>query len=302
MAKTARSTARQRAEQARLARERAQRRAQRVRTAWWTIGAGPALVLLLIVIKLAIPEPTTGGSEPTQLSAATIAALTPSAATLDSAGRGQGVTAPQRIDGQPALTADGKPLVLYVGAEYCPFCASQRWPLVIALNRFGTFTGLSASHSASDDVFPDTATVSFHGSSYSSEYLVFQGVELATNERRGGQYQPLEELTPEQEAVFRIYDAPPYVPQSSSGAIPFLDFGNQFLQTGASISPELLAGLSHDRIATELMDNPTGPVAQAIFGAANAFTAAICVLTDGQPGDICTSPAAAAYQVEVSGD
>src|SRR5690348_15801045 len=27
----------------------------------------------------------------------------------------------------PALTADGKPRVLYVGAEYCPYCAAQRW-------------------------------------------------------------------------------------------------------------------------------------------------------------------------------
>src|SRR5438552_15983758 len=28
---------------------------------------------------------------------------------------------------EPPLTADGKPLVLYVGAEYCPYCASERW-------------------------------------------------------------------------------------------------------------------------------------------------------------------------------
>src|SRR5262249_865940 len=27
----------------------------------------------------------------------------------------------------PPLTADGKPLVLYVGAEGCPDCAAERW-------------------------------------------------------------------------------------------------------------------------------------------------------------------------------
>ena len=98
----------------------------------------------------------------------------------------------------------------------------------------------------------------------------------------------------------RTYNAPPYAP--NSGSIPFLDFGNRFLQTGASVSPQLLSGLTHDQIAAELTDNPTGPVAQAIFGAANAFTAALCVLTDGQPGEVCTSPAATAYQTEVGGD
>lgn len=301
MGKTARSTARARAEQARLARERAARRARRVRTGWWAIAAPPAFVLLLVLIKLAIPAPGGGGGlDSGPLSAAAQAALTPEPSTLDSIGRGQGVTPLNRIDGQPALTEGDKPLVLYIGAEYCPFCASQRWPLAIALGRFGSFSGLSATHSASDDVYPDTATISFHGSTYVSDYLAFQGVELNTNERQGRFYAPLEEMTPQQEAVMRTYNAPPYT--QSSGAIPFLDFGNRFLQTGASVSPALLAGLTHDEIAAELTDNPTGPVAQAIFGAANAFTAALCVLTDGQPGEVCTSPAAQAYQAEVSGD
>jgi hypothetical protein len=305
MAKTGRSAARARAEQARLARERAARRARRERTAWWWIAAGPAVLLLLIIIKVSIPSPSPGGDSPgggdnAALSAATLAALAPSSSTLDSVGKGQGVTLPRRIDGQPELTDGGKPLVLYVGAEYCPFCASQRWPLVIALNRFGSFSGLTASHSASDDVYPDTATVSFHGSTYTSEFLAFQGVELNTNERVGRGYEPLDELTGEQELVFSTYNAPPYA--QAAGSIPFLDLGNRYLQTGTSISPELMVGLSHDEIALELADNPTGPVAQAVLGSANAFTAALCVLTDGQPGDVCTSAAATAYQAEVSGD
>jgi len=300
MAHTARSAARQRAERARLARERAARRARRIRTAWWVVAAAPAFVVLLVLIRVAIPEaPTGGGDGNRQLSSAVIDALRPDPSTLDTVGRGQGVTLPTPITGQPPLTADGKPLVLYVGAEYCPFCASQRWPLAIALSRFGSFTGLTASHSASDDVYPDTATISFHGSTYASEYLAFQGVELNTNERRGRGYAPLDELTPEQEAVMNTYNAPPYVPRA--GSIPFLDFGNRFLQTGASVSPELLVGLSHDEIAAEIVSNPNGPVAQAILGSANAFTAALCVLTDGQPGEVCDSPAATAYQAEVGG-
>ncbi|MGH3290263.1 MAG: DUF929 family protein, partial [Trebonia sp.] len=47
----------------------------------------------------------------------------------------------------PPLTRGGKPEVLYVGAEYCPYCAMENWPLIVALSRFGQFTGLTTSRS-----------------------------------------------------------------------------------------------------------------------------------------------------------
>src|SRR4051812_39000218 len=49
---------------------------------------------------------------------------------------------PKRIADAP-LTQGEKPLILYVGAEYCPFCAAERWSLVQALSRFGTFHDLA---------------------------------------------------------------------------------------------------------------------------------------------------------------
>jgi hypothetical protein len=293
MAKTAKSTARQRAEQVRRERERAARRARRVRTAWWAIAAGPAFVALLLLIKVAIPSADNTPDKAT-LSPAVLAALTPPASTLDGTGRGQGVTFPARADGQPPLTEDGKPFVLYVGAEYCPFCASQRWGLVIALNRFGTFSGLTGTFSgAPPEPHPNTATLDFHGSTYTSEFLAFTGVEIADREGL-----PLDALTAEQQEILRVYNAPPWTQRS--GSVPFVDFGNRFLQTGTSFDPALLAGLSHDQVASEITNNPTGPLAQAILGSANAFTAILCELTGGQPGDVCTTPAAAAYHQEVS--
>jgi hypothetical protein len=289
MAKTAKSNARQRAEQARLARERAQRRERRLRTAWWAIAAGPAFVVLLLLINVAIRAGSGGGgTATTDLTEATAAALNPSASTLDTAGRGQGVSFPNRTQDQPPLTEGDKPLVLYVGAEYCPFCGSQRWPLVIALNRFGSFQDLSESTTPS----PGIPTVSFHGSTYTSQYLVFQGVELTDNE-----HEPLDTLTTRQEQLMALYNAPPYTERS--GSVPFLDFGNQFLQTGSSIDTQQLAGLTHEQVAAELTTNPTGPIAQSILGAANAFTAILCGLTGGAPAEVCTSPAAAAFQQEV---
>src|SRR5712692_8559609 len=46
------------------------------------------------------------------------------------------------------LTGNGKPEVVYVGAEYCPFCAAERWALSVALSRFGSFSGLHLIHSS----------------------------------------------------------------------------------------------------------------------------------------------------------
>ena len=117
------------------------------------------------------------------------------AASLDAVGFGTAQAAPTRIDAPP-LTADGKPQVLYVGAEYCPFCAGQRWPVVVALSRFGTWSNLGATTSASEDVFPDTETLSFHGAGYTSDHLTFTGTELQTRTLKDGAYTPLDTLSP----------------------------------------------------------------------------------------------------------
>ena len=91
--------------------------------------------------------------------------------------------------------ADGKPEITYIGAEYCPYCAAERWALAVALTRFGTFSDLSGTHSSGADVYPDTQTLSFYGSSYSSPYVDFQAVEEATNQQVGGTYQTLQTPT-----------------------------------------------------------------------------------------------------------
>src|SRR5438876_6623085 len=45
----------------------------------------------------------------------------------------------------------GKPVVLYVGAQYCPFCAAERWALVLALSRFGHWAGLRPMRSTAGE-------------------------------------------------------------------------------------------------------------------------------------------------------
>src|SRR5579863_6762146 len=67
----------------------------------------------------------------------------------------------------------GKPEVLYMGAEYCPYCAAQRWAMIVALDKFGSFTGITYMQSSSTDIYPNTPTFAFVNSNYSSSYISF---------------------------------------------------------------------------------------------------------------------------------
>jgi hypothetical protein len=183
--------------------------------------------------------------------------------------------------------ADGKPLITYIGAEYCPFCAAERWALAVALSRFGTFENLSGTHSSDSDEFPDTQTLSFYGSSYSSPYVDFQAVEEATNQPDGSSYQALQAPTAAQSALMAKYD--------TQGSIPFLDIANRYVITGSSFSPQVLQGLSRSQIAADLA-NPNSAVAQAIDGTANDITAAIASITGNQPSSVGGSATIAAIE------
>jgi hypothetical protein len=178
----------------------------------------------------------------------------------------------------PALVFDGKPGVFWNGAEYCPYCAAQRWSLVVALSRFGTWSGLSTTTSSSSDVYPNTATFTFYGSTYRSPYVSFQSVETQTNRSPS---ESLETLTPEQTALMKLYD--------DKASIPFVDFGNSFEVTGASYDATVLAGKSASEIASALSD-PTTAISKAVLGTANSMTVALCAITDHQPAAVCDSP------------
>jgi hypothetical protein len=196
--------------------------------------------------------------------------------------------------------ADGKPLITYIGAEYCPYCATERWAMVNALSRFGTFTNLGVTSSSSTDVYPSTPTFSFHGSNYTSKYVAFHPVEQYTNIQQGSSpsgYSPLDKTTTDQDQLMAKYDAPPYVQSSDQGAIPFIDFANMYLISGATYSPTVLQGKSASSIAAALHD-PSSEIAKGAIGAANTMTATICKLTNNQPASACT-PAIQAIEAKL---
>jgi hypothetical protein len=266
------------------------RRSSSTRYRLAAVGAVVVVVLVMVVLSVsnheqAPPTPGTSGA------GTVIAAVTSvPASALDAVGAGEGISSPARIAaGAPAVTLDGKPEVLYIGAEYCPFCASERWPTVIALSRFGTFSGLGLTTSSSTDVFPSTPTLTFHGATYSSDLISFVGVEMNTNQltASGLGYEPLDTLTPEQLQLMQTYDVPPYT--SQSGSIPFVLIGNRFAIAGSSYPPDVLQGKTWEQIASALSD-PSSAIAKQVLAAANVVTASICELTSGQPTSVCTAP------------
>ena len=252
-------------------------------------GVGTALVVVLAVVLIvtrpgaspaAPPAAASTGTAAQDLAVARAVAGVP-AATFDAVGAGT-ATGLSATSGQPLLTSGGKPEVLYMGGEFCPFCAAERWALTAALSRFGTFTGLSLIHSSPTDAYPNTPTLSFHGSRYSSKYVAFTPVEWfgeADDASSPFGHVTLENPTAAQTALFDKY---------ANGSIPFVDLGNQYLVPQAQFLPSALAGMTWSQVATA-MRTPSSPVAKDIDGAANKLTASICKLTNGQPGAVCSS-------------
>jgi hypothetical protein len=191
------------------------------------------------------------------------------------------VAIPTRVN--PSLsTASTNGVVSYVGAEYCPYCAIQRWALLVALSKFGTFTNLSHEvFSSSSDAYPHLASWSFIGAKYTSKYFRFEPVELTSDQRSSsGGYKPLEKIAKSQRAAYDRF--------SPQGELPFLDFGNHFVALGASTSPSVLEGLSLSEIGSQLNDPKSG-VALAIDGSANYFIAALCSMAQSDTSAICST-------------
>ena len=258
-------------------------------------GAGISLVPILVIVLVAVRpgRPAAPAATGTAAQAAAVAAEVTSvpAATFDSVGAGTatGLTA---ISGQPLLTDGGNPEVVYMGGEYCPFCAAERWALTAALSRFGTFTGLGLIHSSPADVYPSTPTLSFQGSRFTSKYVSFAPVEWfgqAADASTPFGHAYLEQPTAQQAALFSRY---------AGGSIPFTDIGNQYLIPQAQYLPSALQGMSWSQVATAMRD-PGSPVARDIDGAANIITAAICTLTNNQPATACT-PTVQALEKQVA--
>jgi Domain of unknown function (DUF929) len=247
-------------------------------------------VLIALVVALVSGGDSNGGADQTAADPAAVLGKVTSvpASVYEAVGAGTASNLPKQID-DPALTADGKPRIAFLGAEYCPYCAAERWALVMALSRFGTFHKIGLTHSSSQDVDPDTPTFSFRDVGYTSDLISFDATETQSNKIVDGQYQKLATPPPEISAVAQKHAA---------GSIPFVDFGGSSFLSGATYDPSVLAGKTPDEVADALSD-PSSPITQGVVGSANALTAAICRATGNKPADVCTSPTITAIQAKL---
>jgi hypothetical protein len=262
------------------------------------ITGGSTLAVLVIVLVFIIFKVTQGsGGSSSSSGRTTLPASVTSqvtgvpAATLDQVGKG---AVPLFTHGQapfgpgsgPPVTAAGKPEMLYIGAEYCPYCAGMRWPMAIALSRFGKLaTPLQGIHSSPTDTDPNTATLTFYKTGYTSNYLNFTPVENMTVGRA-----VLQTPTKEQNALWAKYE-----PDPNTRGYPFVAFGNKLVMKGPIYDPAVLQGKSWSQIAAALKD-PASPIAKSVDGAANYITGAICQMTNNQPASVCSSAAVTAVK------
>jgi thiol-disulfide isomerase/thioredoxin len=237
--------------------------------------AWAGLAMVALVIAAAVVLFLTRGSD-SGAGLATATGSVPAGAQRPSNAASVALDQVRRESDEPLL--DGKkPLVFFMGAEWCPFCASERWALVEATSRFGRWSGLRELLSRSgQDYFPALPTYDLSRATYTSRYLSLRHIEVATVDG-----DPLQQLDPFEEGLVNGYD--------EAGSVPFLFASGPDGRYTVELaySPGLLDGLTFAELRGEVAAAVPTPVAEAIGGEADALTALICRLDGRRPASVC---------------
>lgn len=256
---------------------------------WTLVGIIVVLVAIVVGVFFALSNQSSQNSVSDAATALkTITSIDQKTLATVGTGGVKSLLTPAAKGSTPLKGTDGKPQFFFMGGEFCPYCAAQRWGMIVALSRFGTFSNVTPIQSSEQNI----STYSFHNSSYSSQYIDFVPVETLDNSGN-----PLDKLTAAQQTLVSTYDAPPYVQADSKGTIPFIDIANQYVSSGAFYSQQTILNMSQLDIAKQITDSTTD-VSKGVLGTANYLTAAICAATNNQPANVCT--AAPIPQIEQS--
>jgi hypothetical protein len=260
--------------------------ARRKRNRWLAIGS-VAVVVVVVAVFVVVKVAGGGSSGPPRepIPADQMAHLTSvpiSTLVEGTADKNLSLTPPQAGAGGARLTAAGKPEMLFIGAEFCPICATERWVMLVALSHFGTFANVSKTHSAVRD--GNIATVSFYNSTFTSPYLTFTPVETTTNQPQGNYYKTLQTPTPEQVALWKANE------QGGQEAFPFIDIGGKWVLVSSQFSDTLLQGKSFDTIVNSIGSNEN-TIGVNVSASAAVMTKAICDVTNQQPAATCKAVA-----------
>ncbi|MFP3190094.1 MAG: DUF929 family protein [Thermoproteota archaeon] len=163
------------------------------------------------------------------------------------------------------ITQEGKLVFIYVGAEYCPYCAAERWAIVMALSHFGNWSNLEPIYSAPPQIepnYPNIPTYTFVNAIYKSDKIVFWEVELYN---RYGNVS-LQKMNSIEQQLFNTYNP--------SGGIPFISIGGIYFRIGSGVSPALFVGLSFQEVQQQI-NSKQGPIYQAVYQESQQLTNAI---------------------------
>jgi hypothetical protein len=255
-----------------------------------TVGIASVVIVVVIVVILIVVKVAGGGGSPngsvaspavgSPIPASITTKLTSIPLSTLTAAPTTGIATSPKVLKDSRLTASGKPDLLYIGAEFCPICATERWPMYVALSKFGTFSPQPGRiHSAVRD--GDIETLTFYKATYSSPYFTFSPVETTTNQPDGDYYVTLQTPTSAQQKLWDAHENPP--------TFPWLDFGGKAELTSAQYDPEQLEGVSFDDIASDIGNNSTA-VGADIDASANILIQTICsTLTAEKPAAVCSA-------------
>ena len=263
-----------------VAKGRQARQAAQRRSRMYVIGGVVAAVVIVAVVLVAISGGSSGlPRKPAPLTAVTTMENIPVSVLVDASTKVPTTGLNYAVNATGGtLTKDGKPEVLFIGAEFCPICGAERWPMTMALMKFGTFTNLQQTHSSLTD--GDVGTWSYYGATYTSQYLVFQPYEIYTNQPSGGYYKTLDKLPAAAQANWTAN-------LGSNLTFPFINFaGKEALET-AQFNPSTIYNHSFDTIlgAVGSNDQTTGA---NIDASAAVFTKYLCGITNNQPSSVCS--------------
>jgi hypothetical protein len=263
-----------------------------------------AIILLGALVLIRHNNPAVGPVAAEQFTPAPTSLITAishlPAQTVDTVG----VTAPSTTITPPAQTqnpalwvkdsssVDALPVVFFYGAEFAPYAGAERWPLLVALSRFGTFTNVGLMQTSGSVAFSGVSTFTFSHTHYASRWLDLQTVErYSAFNPAGVTYTSLQRPTARQATAVAAYD-------TSATSFPLLDIADRYVLAGSSFPPSVLGSLNQADIAADLAF-PGNAVTQAVVAAANEITAAICSVTGQMPATVCDAKGVVAADVKM---
>jgi thiol-disulfide isomerase/thioredoxin len=177
------------------------------------------------------------------------------------------------VSDTPLETRTGKTLVFFAGAEFCQFCAAERWAIVEALKEFGTWETLLENFSE-DDEYPKIPTFNFLKAKYSSSFVEFHALEISDKD-----FNNIENYYNDPYDMMEKYN-PDHI-------VPFILIDGQFMQVGSGYSPKLFEGMDHKKIKEQLHD-PLFIPGSVMKNEAKYLTALICSALKNKTKVICT--------------